>query len=220
VDLEKAILDQRALLDKYDRDRRVGLMVDEWGVWDRIDPEEEKRNGRLWQQITMRSAVAAALGLNTFHRHADKLVMCNIAQIVNVLHALLLTEGDRCVRTSTYYAYEMMKAHRSTREVKLEMTAKSPLDVSLSASRDGGKLIVTMVNPHTDSPARLTCTLTGEKPRSATARLLHDSDWNACNTFESPDRLVPRPFEVRVQGEKLEAELPAMSVVTAEVALG
>ena len=64
----------------------MGLLVDEWGVWDRMRPEEEKNYGRLWQQITMRSAVAAALGLNVFHRQADKLVMCNIAQIVNVLH--------------------------------------------------------------------------------------------------------------------------------------
>ena len=219
ADLEKAILDQRAILDKYDPNRRVGLMVDEWGVWDRIDPEEEKRNGRLWQQITMRSAVAAALGLNTFHRHADKLIMCNIAQIVNVLHSLLLTEDGHCVRTSTYYAYEMMKAHRATREVKMETAAKSPLDVSLSASRDGGKLVLTLVNPHTDSPARMTCTLAGGTARSATARILHDADWNACNTFDQPDRLVPRAFQLTVQGEKLEAELPPLSIVTAEVAL-
>ena len=95
----QAIVQQRALLDSYDPERRIGLLVDEWGVWDRMVPEEEKRYGRLWQQITMRSAVAAALGLNVFHRQADKLVMCNIAQTVNVLHSMLLTDEDRCVRT-------------------------------------------------------------------------------------------------------------------------
>ena len=94
--------------------------MDEWGVWDRMVPDEEKRYGRLWQQITMRSAVAAALGLNVFHRQADKLVMCNIAQMVNVLHAILLTEEDKCVRTSTYYAFELAKPHRGKTSVKTE----------------------------------------------------------------------------------------------------
>ena len=89
----------------------VGLLLDEWGVWDRMDPEEEKKYGRLFQQITIRSAVAAALGLNVIHRQAGKLVMTNIAQIVNVLHALLLTDEDKCVRTTTYYVYELTKAH-------------------------------------------------------------------------------------------------------------
>jgi len=74
-DLEKAIVEQRAIIDKYDPQKRVGLLVDEWGVWDRMIPEEERRYGRLWQQITMRSAVAAALGLNVFHRQAEKLVI-------------------------------------------------------------------------------------------------------------------------------------------------
>jgi alpha-N-arabinofuranosidase len=220
AELEQAILDQRRLMDAYDPNRKIGLMVDEWGVWDRIDPEEEKRNGRLWQQITMRSAVAAALGLNVFHRHADKLVMCNLAQIVNVLHSLLLTEGEHCVRTSTYYTYEMMKAHRGTRELKLETTAKSPLDVSISASREGGKLIVTLVNPRAEAAARVNITLAGGTARSAVARILHDPDWNACNTSENPDRLTPRSFTLNVQGGQIEAELPPLSIVTGEIALG
>jgi alpha-N-arabinofuranosidase len=83
------------------------IILDKWGVWDRIDHEDEKKNGMLWQQTTMRSAVAAGLGLNIFNRPADKLYMCNIAQIVNVLQSMLLTdgpEGHRCLRTTTYDA--------------------------------------------------------------------------------------------------------------------
>src|SRR5205807_169412 len=91
--LEQTIVGQRALLDSYDPQRRVGVIFDEWGVWDRIPPEDEKRYGKLWQQSTMRSAVGAGLGLNVFNRHADKLYMCNIAQIVNVLQSVILTEG-------------------------------------------------------------------------------------------------------------------------------
>ena len=94
--IEHAVLEQRELLDKLAPPRGrgaaqpVGLLLDEWGVWDRMDPDEEKKYGRLFQQITMRSAVAGALGLNVIHRQAGKLVMTNIAQIVNVLHSLLL----------------------------------------------------------------------------------------------------------------------------------
>src|SRR5205085_12589379 len=103
--VEEAILAQRALLDSYSnpgRDtRRCGLMVDEWVVWDQIPPEDEKKYGKLWMQSTVRSALAAGLGLNIFNRQADKLYMCNIAQIVNVLQSLVLTdgpEGEHCIR--------------------------------------------------------------------------------------------------------------------------
>src|SRR5947209_16675933 len=92
--IEKAIIEQRALLDKLDTQKHAGLLLDEWGVWDAMDPAEQTKYRRLFQQITMRSAVAAGLGLNVIHRQADKLVMTNIAQIVNVLHSLLLTDGD------------------------------------------------------------------------------------------------------------------------------
>ena len=98
--VEDAIVAQRSLLDSYRNGRNVGLMVDEWGVWDRILPADEKAYGKLWQQSTMRSAVAAGLGLNIFNRHAEKLYMRNIAQMVNVLQSLILTdgpEGEHCV---------------------------------------------------------------------------------------------------------------------------
>src|SRR5215469_12112527 len=106
--VEDAILAQRSLLDSYRDGRRVGLIVDEWGVWDQIPQEDEKQYGKLWMQSTARSAVAAGLGLNIFNRQADKLYMCNIAQMVNVLQSLLLTDGptgERCVRTTTYHAF-------------------------------------------------------------------------------------------------------------------
>ncbi|HEY3742892.1 MAG TPA: alpha-L-arabinofuranosidase C-terminal domain-containing protein, partial [Bryobacteraceae bacterium] len=89
--VEQAIIQQRALLDGYDPQRKTGLLLDEWGVWDHMNPEEERTKGKLYQQSTIRSAIGAALGLNIFNRQADKLVMCNIAQIVNVLQSLLLT---------------------------------------------------------------------------------------------------------------------------------
>jgi len=91
--VEASILHQRAVLDSYENGKKIGLILDEWGVWDNISEEDEKRYGKLWQQSTMRSAVAAGLGLNIFNRQADKLSMCNLAQIVNVLQSLLVTDG-------------------------------------------------------------------------------------------------------------------------------
>jgi alpha-N-arabinofuranosidase len=217
--LEQAVRQQRALLDSYDPDRKTGLMVDEWGVWDHMVPEEENRYGRLWQQITMRSAVAAGLGLNVFHRQADKLVMCNIAQIVNVLHSMLLTDGERCIRTPAYYAFELLKPHRGQTGILVEADNSSPLGLSVSASRQDKRLVLTCVNPKHDSGMKVTCCLSGAKPASGSARILHHQDLNACNTFEDPGRVVPRDWTVNIAGTVAELDLPPMSIVTAVLRL-
>jgi alpha-N-arabinofuranosidase len=219
ADLEKAILDQRALLDKYDKERRIEMLIDEWGVWDLIPPEDEKRNGRLWQQITMRSGVAAALGLNVFHRQADKLVMGNIAQTVNVLHSLLLTEQEKCIRTSTYWVFDMLKAHRAKTAVRVETGESSPLGLSVSASRQGAELVLTLVNPKHDETMTVDCALDGASAAGAKASLLHHPDFNACNTFDNPDRIVPKEHAVKRDGARLLIDLPPMSVFTATVRL-
>jgi alpha-L-arabinofuranosidase len=218
--MEKGVLQQRALLDAYDPDRKVGLMVDEWGVWDRMIPEEEKSHGRLWQQSTMRSAVAAALGLNVFHRQAEKLFMCNIAQIVNVLQSLLLTDNDRCVRTSTYYAFELLKPHRAKTALRIDMADASPVGLSVSASRQGQDLTLTLVNPKHEAAMQVSCGLAGGSAKNPTARILHDADFNAANTFDAPDRLVPRSHPVTASGSKLQITLPPMSVATVQITLG
>jgi alpha-N-arabinofuranosidase len=217
--LEQGIQQQRALLDGYDPERRIGLMVDEWGVWDRMVPEEEKTYGRLFQQITMRSAVAAALGLNVFHRQADKLYMCNIAQIVNVLHSLLLTHEDKCIRTTTYYAFDLLKAHRGKTAVRTEQPDVSALGVSVSASRRDRELALTLINPKHDAPVSVNCALAGGSAASATAQILHHPDFNAANTFATPDAIVPKDHRVVANGSKLQIELPPLSIVTARVML-
>jgi alpha-N-arabinofuranosidase len=183
-------------------------------------PEEEKRYGRLWQQITMRSAVAAALGLNVFHRQADKLVMCNIAQIVNVLHSMLLTDGDRCIRTPAYYAFELLKPHRGMTSVAVETGDSSPLGLSVSASRKEGSLVLTCVNPKHDESVKASCTLSGAAASTGQARILHHADFNACNTFEDPDRIVPGSHPVSVEGSRIGIELPPLSLATAVLRLG
>jgi alpha-L-arabinofuranosidase len=218
--VEQAIIQQRAVLDSYTGGRDVGLILDEWGVWDRISQEDEHKNGALWQQSTMRSAVAAGLGLNIFNRQAEKLYMCNIAQIVNVLQSLLLTdgpEGEHCIRTSTYYAFELFKPHRSNTALKVETDDSTPLGLSASASKKQDELIVSFVNPSHESDLQIDCELRGARAVSATATILHSADWNAYNSFDHPDALVPQPHPVRLQAGQLHLELPRMTVLTARV---
>lgn len=220
--LEQAVVEQRALVDGYNRPARVGLLLDEWGVWDRMRQEEQQRNGQLWQQSTMRSAVAAGLGLNIFNRQADKLYMCNIAQIVNVLQSLLLTDGPtgaNCIRTTTYWAFSLFKAHRSKMAVKVEGGGSGALDLSMSASKGGGELVVSLVNPKRDAEMSVECRLEGGSAKSATAQLLHDADFNAANTFEKPDAITPRPHPVEVSGASIRLNLPPLSVATVTVRL-
>ena len=219
--LEQAIVEQRALLDKFDPGKNIGLMVDEWGVWDQMVPEEQQKYGRLWQQITMRCAVAAALGLNVFHRHADKLYMCNIAQIVNVLHSVLLTEEDKCIRTPTYYAFELLKPHRGKTSVKVENDDKSALKLSVSASRHENDLVLTLVNSQPDTTMNVNCSIAGKALVStATARALYHADLNACNTFDRPNEVIPRNHAASASGSAVRTEMPPLSVVTITARLG
>jgi alpha-N-arabinofuranosidase len=231
--MDEAIAVQRGLLDSYlqmppaaqlprgitPQRPQVRLIVDEWGVWDRMVPEEEKRFGRLWMQSTMRSAVIGAMGLNVFHRHADKLYMCNIAQTVNVLHSVLLAHEDRCIRTSSYYAFMLQKPHRGNMAVRAEAGGNSPSGLSVSASKKDNELVVTFVNPRHDTEMKVSCGLPGAAAVSARAQLLHHPDHNACNTFERPDVIVPRDHSASIDRGRLTVDLPAMSIVTANVRL-
>jgi len=219
AEMERAILQQNALLRSYDPGNRIGLLIDEWGVWDRIQPEDEKRYGRLWQQNTIRSAVAAALGLNVFHRQADKLVMCNLAQTVNVLHALLLTEGARTIRTPSYHAFELLKPHRAKTALRVDNEDKADLGLSVSASRQGKEMAISLVNPLHDEGMEVSCVLSGGAASGATARILHHSDFNACNTFDAPDAITPKAHSVTAAQGGLRIELPPLSVVTVSAQL-
>lgn len=220
--VEESILLQRAVLDGYPEGREVGLILDEWGVWDRISGEDENRYGKLWQQSTMRSGLAAGLGLNLFNRLADKLYMCNIAQIVNVLQSLLITEGpesESCVRTTTFYAFSLFKAHRAKTAIRVTRMDSGPMQVSASASKGGNELVLSIVNPSPDKDFRVDCSLAGFTAKFGSAEILHDSDLNACNTFDEPNRVVVQKHAIQLSGSRVQIEMPRMSVVTARLRL-
>ena len=215
--VEEAIIQQRSLLDGYSDGRKTRLILDEWGTWDKISKEDEKRFGALWQQSTMRRAVAAGLGLNIFNRQADKLHMCNIAQMVNVLQSLLLTDGPdgkNCVRTTTYYAFALFKPHRAKTAIRAETDDSSPLGLSVSASKSDKELVISFVNPRHDTDLQVDCTVRGNTATSGNGLILQHQDWNACNSFENPNLVVPRELSAKVDASRLQLDLPRLSVAT------
>jgi alpha-N-arabinofuranosidase len=212
--LEQAIIEQRGLIDSLTAESpqtRIDLVLDEWGTWDQTDESLERLHGKLYQENTMKDGIAAGLALNIFHRHADKLAMCNLAQMVNVLQAPLLASGDRCVRTPTYYALQLAMKHRGNRALE----AHASNGISLSASRSSRELVLSFVNPDPANETEFSCKIPGARLGEVTALSLSDDDWNASNTFDSPERITPRAAAVHVEGGELTLELPPFSFTTA-----
>jgi len=220
--LEQAVIQQRALLDGYDSGRNIALIVDEWGVHDRLASAEEKEYGRLWQSCTMRSALAVALGLNLFNRQADKLLMCNLAQMVNVRAPLLQTDGPKgqqCLRTTVYHVFALFKPHRAKKALRVETQNPSSAEFSVSASRAGSDLILTFINARDGADVQVECSLRGERAGAASAQILHSDDSNAGNSFDHPDQISPQTHPVNLDGETVLIDLPRLSVVTASAQL-
>lgn len=200
--MEPLVVQQRALMDAFDPERKIGLIVDEWGTWHPATPGHNPKF--LWQQNTMRDALVAALSLDIFNRHADKVVMTNIAQTINVLQALLLTDGDKMVRTPTYHVYDLYKEHQDGQSLRLLVdtpvmdvevkerngtakTEKLPV-VSGSASLKDKTLTVTLVNASATDASDVTLRLFGATlPDTIDAQSLAHADIHAHNTFDAPD---------------------------------
>ena len=196
--MEELIQSHRAAIDAFDPHRRIGLAIDEWGTWHLPTPGTTP----LWQQSTLRDALAAAITLDAFHRQSDKLVMCNIAQIVNVLQSLVLTRGERMVLTPTYHVFNMYRPHQGAQSVRVAFES-APVKYALgdgrrempgltgSASVRAGGLTLSVVNPHASLPVDATIELRGHATRHVTVTELRHDDITAHNTFEDPDVLHP-----------------------------
>ncbi len=213
-----------AIMDKYDPAKRVWLAVDEWGTW--YDPEKGSNPGFLQQQNTLRDAVVAALNVNLFVKHAGRVKMANIAQMVNVLQAMILTREDKMVLTPTYHVFEMYKPYQDA--VSLPVRLETPWyhkdawalpAVSASAVRDdAGVLHAGLVNSDPNRAVTLTIDLEGARISRASGRVLTATAMDARNTFEQASAVRPVPFTgARVEGAAVKVELPAKSVVMLEL---
>ncbi len=209
-----------AIMDKYDPQKRVGMVVDEWGIWTDVEPGTNR--GFLYQQNTLRDAILAAINLHLFHEHADRITMANIAQMVNVLQAMILTDKEKMILTPTYHVFEMFKPHQGATSLPLTLTtpdyvvgdAKVPA-VSASASRNAaGKIHVSLSNANPNTAITITAALAGVTAKSVTGRILTAPAVNSHNTFAAPDVVKPAPFDsAKFANGQLTLTLPAKSVV-------
>jgi alpha-N-arabinofuranosidase len=208
------------IMDKYDPDKKVGLMIAEWGTW--YDPEPGKDQGALYQQNTVRDAIVAGINLNIFNQHTDRVRMANIAQMINVLQAVILTDKDKMILTPTYHVFDMYKVHQGATALPVEVDAPkytfgsgSLPGVSASASKDDrGVLHVSLVNLDPKQSTPLEIELRGAKAGRVSAQVLTGAAMNTMNTFEKPDTVQPAPLkQVRRNGDKITVELPSKSVV-------
>src|ERR1019366_4806800 len=169
--MDEIITGNLAVMDKYDPGKKVGLMVDEWGTW--YDPTPGTNPGFLEQQNTLRDAVVAALNFHIFHRHADRVAMANIAQMINVLQAMILTDGPKMVLTPTYHVFHMFRPFQGATSLPLDLKTTryqygkiSVPKVSVSAARvAGGDIDVALVNLDPDRPAQVSVAIAGAKPQ-------------------------------------------------------
>jgi alpha-L-arabinofuranosidase len=220
--VDEYIKKHSAIMDKHDPEKKVGLYVDEWGAW--YDVEPGTNPGFLFQQNTLRDAVLAGLNLNVFHAHADRVRMTNIAQMINVLQAMILTDKEKMLLTPTYHVFEMYKPFQNATLLPAELTTPeykvgdvSIPAVSASAARAAdGSVVLALVNTDPNKPARVTVKLAGGAKSKISARVLTNAAMNAHNTFAAPNAVQPAPFNGgKRKGDGWVFDLPAKSVVVA-----
>jgi alpha-L-arabinofuranosidase len=222
--MDELVRKHLAVMDKYDAAKKVGLVVDEWGAW--YDVEPGTNPGFLYQQSTMRDALLAGGTLNVFNNHAERISMANIAQIINVLQSVILTDNDKMLVTPTFHVFEMFTPHHGATMLPIDLTCadytqgtrKIP-GLSASASKDAaGKIFVTLCNLNPNAAAELACELPGVKVGKISARVLTTETMQAHNTFEKPDVIKPVEFSnFKTTANGFTAKLPAKSVVALQL---
>ena len=219
--MEEFISKNSEIMDKYDPDKKVALIVDEWGGW-----YESSGGGILYQQNTIRDAMIAGLTLNIFNNHADRVRMANLAQTVNVLQAVILTKEEKMILTPTYHVMEMYKVHQNARLIPAQIMVadfgrgdrKIPA-VSVSASIDNSnKIHISLTNIDDQNSQEIAIDLKGYSPKKVSGRILTADKVQAHNTFENPTNVKPNIFDkVTIKGESLTTTLPPHSVVVLEL---
>lgn len=209
-----------AIMDQYDPEKKIGLIVDEWGTW--YDVEPGTNPGYLYQQNTMRDALVASLNLNIFNKHCDRVKMANIAQLVNVLQSVILTEGDKMVKTPTYYVFDMYKYHQDaqlldsyiqSQEIGLEDMYMVP-NLHESSSMDvDGNIHITLANLSVSEDYVVETELYNTEIKDVSAEILHN-DMRSKNTFQMPDTVKSESFHnIKVLDNTLLFTIPRCSVI-------
>lgn len=218
--MDELITKHSTIMDKYDPDKRVALIVDEWGTWYNVEPGTNP--GFLYQQNTMRDALVAGINFNIFHEHCNRVKMTNIAQTINVLQAVILTEGSKMVLTPTYHVFNMYKVHQDAELLDTHIQEceyiygedKVP-QVSVSSSIDSEeKIHVSLCNLNPKEKAFINCELRGDSKTKVSGTVLTAEKMNDINDFRNSETVKPEIFNGAIlKGNELEVTLPKMSVV-------
>jgi len=224
LQMEEMVQKHAAIMDKYDPQKRVAMVVDEWGGW--YDVEPGTNPGFLYQQNTMRDAMIAGVTLNTFNNHADRVRMANLAQTVNVLQAVILTNEEKMLLTPTYHVMEMYNVHQDAKLIPITVTSgdysfgnEKLKAVSASASKDStGTIHISLVNIDLKNPADVSINLQGGKYTNVTGRILSSGNISDHNTFENPNKIKPAVFNgASLNGNNMNVKLPPFSVVVLSI---
>ncbi|WP_068675094.1 alpha-N-arabinofuranosidase [Oceanobacillus sp. Castelsardo] len=221
--MDELITKHSTIMDKYDPEKRIGMIIDEWGAW--YDVEPGTNPGFLYQQNTIRDAVIAGVHFNIFHQHHDRVQMANIAQMVNVIQSVILTEQDKMILTPTYHVFEMYKVHQDAEKIALNIdtntiqkNGQSYPHISASASKKDDTVHISLCNLDKEQSASLSVDLRGMEVNKVNGRILTANEMNAINTFENPENVSPTEFtEYKQVGNHLNIELPSKSIVVLSI---
>ncbi|HBQ58674.1 MAG TPA: hypothetical protein DD671_03375 [Balneolaceae bacterium] len=240
--LDEFIIRHKTIMDKYDPEKNIDLAVDEWGVW--TNPREGSNPGFLEQQNSLRDALIASTSLDILNSHADRVTLANIAQTVNVLQAMVLTDGEKMLLTPTYHVFHMYRVHQNSMlvpvhadvnryvkeewdepvESRFDLSFEEPgiPTVSSTVSKDeNGVMHFTVTNLHPNATQEVVFDIRGaqvDEIVSGSARILTGDSVDAINTFGDPNSVQPKKFEnVELEDGKLTMSLPKHSVIVVSV---
>jgi alpha-N-arabinofuranosidase len=223
LDIDALIAQHSAIMDKYDPQKKVALVVDEWGVWLKPLPDSNPRF--LKQQNSLRDAILASLNLNIFARHADRIRMTNVAQMVNVLQAMILTDKEKMLLTPTYYVYKMYVPFQGAQSVPVSFdpgeykfqNISLPQADAIAARASDGKVWIAVTNIDPVRSVDMTLKLEGIAASRAVGEILTAPRVDSVNTFETPGTVVPKHFAAQAVGGRLVLKLPAKSVAIVQL---
>jgi alpha-N-arabinofuranosidase len=222
--MDQFIVNNKKVMDKNDPEKKVGFYVDEWGTWYDVTGDDDP--GFLYQQNSLRDAVVAALNFNIFHKHADRVHMSIIAQMVNVLQAMILTEKDKMILTPTYHVFKMYIPFQGATSLPLELknvpqytlgNSSIPAVSATAARAKDGKVYIALVNANPNKAETVDVNLAGVTVNGVSGQVLTASAMDAHNTFAAPDTIKPAAYSAKAKNGKLALEIPAKAVVVVAV---
>ena len=220
LEMEELVTRHSTIMDRYDPAKRVALVVDEWGIWTNVEPGTNP--GFLYQQNSLRDAMVAATTLNIFNNHSDRVRMANLAQTINVLQALILTEGAKMLLTPTYHVFDLFKVHQEAKLLPIQFTSPDFVNgkqkipaLNVSASKDSNGVVhMTLVNLDPSNKISLRTTLHSINWTKVEGQVLSSAKITDVNTFEKPNLIKPVAFSgAKKEGTELVVDLPAQSLV-------